>query len=174
MHIDACVRGRSQPLPTPPKNKPTPQRDSLPTADGGGASGFPGAGGMGMGGMGGMPDLSSLAGMMGGAGGGMGGGMGGLMNNPGFMQMAQSMMQVRACFCCCVWLWRARAFFSFFKKMNPLSIHICTPTHTNAHHGDTEPGHDAARAGDDVQPRHDGPGTYQLEEQEHAWDRQAD
>lgn len=73
--------------PTQPKH--TTQRDSLPTADGG-ASGFGG----------GMPDLSSLAGMMGGAGGP--GGLGGLMNNPGFMQMAQSMMQVKeedACVC---------------------------------------------------------------------------
>ena len=69
------------------------QRDAVPTADAGGAFG-----GMG-GGMGGMPDLSSLAGMMGGMGGGGGGagGLSGLMSNPGFMQMAQSMMHVRAC-----------------------------------------------------------------------------
>ena len=43
---------------------------------------------------GGMPDLGGLASMLGGMGGGAGGmpDISGMMNNPGFMQMAQNMM----------------------------------------------------------------------------------
>jgi hypothetical protein len=53
-------------------------------------------------------------------------------------------------------------FLFLFLKKNPLSIHMYTNTHKKNAHNNTEPGHDAASAGYDVQPRHDGPGTVHL------------